>query len=75
MRSASLYAKQQVVAANPVSELIGKLKERRLELALSLADGYAINIESYHRMVGTYQGLGEALDILDDILTEKDEDL
>ena len=63
------------MAANPVSELIGKLKERRLELALSLADGYANNIESYHRMVGTYQGLGEALDILDDILTEKDEDL
>ena len=63
------------MGVNPVSELIGKLKERRLELALSLADGYAINIESYHRMVGTYQGLGEALDILDELLTEKDEDL
>ena len=63
------------MVVNPVSELIGKIKERRLELALSLADGYAINIESYHRMVGTYQGLGEALDILDDILAEKDEDL
>lgn len=63
------------MVVNPVSELIGKIKERRLELALSLADGYAINIESYHRMVGTYQGLGEALDILDNILTEKDEDL
>lgn len=63
------------MVVNPVSELIGKLKERRLELALSLADGYAINIESYHRLVGTYQGLGEALDILDEILTEKDEDL
>ena len=63
------------MVVNPVSELIGKLKERRSELALSLADGYAINIESYHRMVGTYQGLGEALDILDSILTEKDEDL
>ena len=63
------------MAVNPVSELIGKIKERRLELALSLADGYAINIESYHRMVGTYQGLGEALDILDNILNEEDEDL
>jgi len=73
--SASLCAKRLAVVVNPVSELIGKLKARRLELALSLADGYAINIESYHRMVGTYQGLGEALDILDDILTEKDEDL
>jgi hypothetical protein len=63
------------VVVNPVSDLIGKIKERRLELALSLADGYAINIESYHRMVGTYQGLGEALDILDNILNEEDEDL
>ncbi len=63
------------MVVNPVSDLIGKIKERRLELALSLADGYAINIESYHRMVGTYQGLGEALDILDNILTEEDEDL
>ncbi len=63
------------MAVNLVGELIGKLKERRSELALSLADGYALNIESYHRMVGTYQGLGEALDILDSILTEKDEDL
>jgi hypothetical protein len=63
------------VVVNPVSELIGKLKERRLELALSLADGCALNIESYWKFVGLYQGLGEALDILDNILTEKDEDL
>ena len=63
------------MVVNPVSELIGKIKERRLELALSLADGYSINIESYHRMVGTYQGLGEALDILDSILNDEDEDL
>lgn len=63
------------MVVNPVSDLIGKIKERRLELALSLADGYAINIESYHRMVGTYQGLGEALDILDNILNDEDEDL
>lgn len=63
------------MVVNPIGDLIGKIKERRLELALSLADGYAINIESYHRMVGQYQGLGEALNILDDILKEKDEDL
>lgn len=63
------------MVVNPVSDLIGRIKERRTELALSLADGYAINIESYHRMVGQYQGLGEALNMLDDILKEKDEDL
>ena len=63
------------MVVNPISDLIGRIKERRLELALSLADGYAINIESYHRLVGQYQGLGEALDILDNIMKEKDEDL
>ena len=63
------------MAVSLTGDLIGKIKARRLELALSLADGYAINIESYHRIVGQYQGLGEALDILDELLTEKDEDL
>ena len=63
------------MVVNPIGDLIGKIKERRMDIALSLADGNAINIESYHRLVGTYQGLGEALDILDDILNERDEDL
>jgi len=63
------------VVGNPTGDLIGRLKNRRLEIALALADGNAINIESYHRLVGTYQGLGEALEILDDILSDKDEDL
>lgn len=63
------------MAVNPLGELIGKVKARRMEIALALADGHAINIESYHRLVGTYQGLGEALEILDDLMTEKDEDL
>lgn len=53
------------------SKLIGMLKSRREEIALSLADGNAINIETYHRMVGIYQGLGEALDILDELLKEE----
>jgi hypothetical protein len=51
--------------------LIHLLKQRREEIALSLADGNAINIESYQRMVGIYQGLGEALDFLDQILSEE----
>ena len=63
------------MGANPISDLIGRLKERRLDLALSLADGHAINIESYWKLVGIYQGLGESLDILDEIMKEKDKDL
>lgn len=46
-----------------------------MEIALALADGNAINIESYHRLVGQYQGLGEALDMLDSLMKEKDKDL
>lgn len=63
------------MGVNLAGDLIGRLKARRLEIAIALADGHAINIESYHRLVGTYQGLGEALDTLDDLMTEKDEDL
>ncbi len=63
------------MAVSLTGDLIGRLKARRLEIALALADGNAINIESYHRLVGTYQGLGEALDTLDDLMNEKDADL
>jgi hypothetical protein len=59
------------VAVNPISDLIGRVKVRRQEIALALADGHAINIESYHRLVGQYQGLGEALDMVDDLLKEE----
>jgi hypothetical protein len=46
-----------------------------MEIALALADGHAINIESYHRLVGMYQGLGEALDLLDELLNESGDDI
>ena len=55
-----------------VVDLIGKLKNRQLEIALSLADGGAINIESYQRLVGVNQGLGEALDFINELLEEDD---
>ena len=58
-----------------VVDLIGKLKNRQLEIALSLADGGAINIESYQRLVGVNQGLGEALNMIDELLKEQDKDL
>ena len=58
-----------------VVDLIGRLKNRQLEIALSLADGGAINIEAYHRLVGVNQGLGEALNMIDELLKEQDKDL
>lgn len=62
------------MGVNALGDLIGLVKERRNAIALALADGHAINIESYQRLVGTYQGLGEALDMIDDLLKEKDDD-
>ena len=46
-----------------------------MEIALALADGHAVNIESYHRLVGNYQGLGEALEMIDELLKNEDRDL
>ena len=57
------------------SGLITVIQKRRAEIAFALADGHAINIESYHRLVGTYQGLGEALSMIDELLKEQDKDL
>lgn len=53
-----------------INQLISQIKSKRMEIAIALADGHAINIESYHRLVGQYQGLGEALDMLDNLLEE-----
>jgi hypothetical protein len=55
------------------ADLIGALKARQAEIAASLAAGVA-NWESYQRLVGTYQGHQEALDILNNLLKEDNED-
>ena len=56
------------------ADLIGGIKARQSEIAVSLAAGNAVNWETYHRMVGQYTGLQEALDILDSLLKEDDDD-
>lgn len=61
------------MAANLPAALIGRLKARRSEIALALADGGAQTFDVYHRLVGTYQGLGEALDVLDALLRQDEE--
>ena len=57
-----------------VSDLIAGIKASQSEIALSLAQGNAPTWESYQRMVGRYQGLTEALDILNNLLKDPDED-
>jgi hypothetical protein len=58
---------------NTIGDLIGALKSRQAEIAASLAAGNAANWESYHRMVGHFAGLQEALDILNKLLKDEDE--
>lgn len=56
-----------------LSDLIGGIKARQSEIAVSLAAGNAANWESYQRMIGHYAGLKEALDILENLMKEDDE--
>ena len=58
---------------NTVGDLIGGLKVLQSEISLSLARGNAPTWETYHRMVGQYKGIQDALDLLDKLLKE-DED-
>lgn len=56
-----------------ISEFIGLVKAEQVRIAESLTAGHAINIESYQRLVGNHQGLQAALNILNEIMTEDDE--
>lgn len=57
-----------------VGDFIHAVEARKAEIRLSIAEGNAANWESYQRMVGTYAGLQEALQILNNLLKEEDED-
>ena len=57
-----------------VEDLIRLIKARQLEMAASLAAGNAANWESYNRIVGQNQGLTEALDLINSLLRENDDD-
>ena len=57
-----------------ISDLIGAIEVRMAEIRLSLALGNAVNIESYQRMVGQYQGLQDTLDIINNMLKKEEED-
>jgi hypothetical protein len=56
-----------------ITELIGLIKAEQQRIAESLTAGHAINIESYQRLVGNYQGLQASLNLLDALMTEDDE--
>lgn len=57
-----------------LSDLIGAIESRQAGIRLSLADGNAASWETYQRMVGHYAGLGESLQILNQLLKEDNDD-
>lgn len=57
-----------------VSDFIGAVKARQAEISAGLTNGNCVNFESYQRLVGQYQGLQEALDIINNLLKEEDDD-
>jgi hypothetical protein len=58
---------------NTIGDLIGALKSRQAEIAVSLAGGNASTWEAYQRMVGHNFGLQEALEILNKLLKDEDD--
>lgn len=58
-----------------INGLINKIKLRQAEIVDSMVNGRFVNFESYQRYVGQHQGLQEALDILNNLMKEKDEDV
>ena len=58
-----------------ISNLIERLKSADKIVAEALSSGSNIhNFDSYQRILGTREGLQQALAIIEDLLTEDDED-
>ncbi len=57
-----------------ISDLIGRIKASQDQIATSLAQGNAPNWDAYQRLVGRNEGLEEALEILNNLMKEDDED-
>jgi len=56
-----------------ISDIIGAIKARQTEIKSSLAAGNPATWEAYQRVVGHHQGLEEALEIINNLLKEEDE--
>ena len=57
-----------------ISELIGKISATKTAIAETVSAGHGIDsFEKYQRLVGRNEGLQIALDLLNDILTESEE--
>ena len=58
-----------------VADLIGLVKKKQVEITDSIVSGYCVNFETYQRLIGQYQGLDEALNIINLMLEEETKDV
>jgi hypothetical protein len=59
-----------------ISEIIGRVKTEQNSIAETVTAGMNVNsFEDYQRLVGRYEGFKLVLDIINEILTEDEEDL
>ncbi len=56
-----------------ISDIIDAVKARQVVIEKSLAQGTASNFDSYQRLVGEYAGLSTAIDIINNLLKEEEE--
>ena len=54
-----------------INDYIGRVKSEQQKISEVLHAGTPVNYESYQRLVGHYQGLEEALGILNSLLEEE----
>jgi len=57
-----------------VGDYIGAVEAEKKKISESLVSGNATTFDAYQRLVGQHQGLVKALDILNDLLREEDDD-
>jgi len=58
-----------------INVFIGKINEKKQEIAESMVNVNCVNFESYQRLVGQSIGLQEALNVLNDLLEEDKKDV
>ena len=58
-----------------ISEIIGRVKTEQSNIADTVTAGMNVNsFDDYQRLVGRYEGFKVVLDIINEILTENDEE-
>jgi len=59
-----------------IGEILKRIKNAEKEMTEGIASGINVHsFDAYQRLVGKREGLSEALSIIDNLLSEDDEDL